>query len=221
MRLAGRAALIGFAGAPLSIAAYLVEGRGAKDFPRLRALLAEDPASFGVLMDALARLCAGYLREQHARGADVVQVFDSWAGILSLADWREHVRPHVVRLLDELGAAGAPRVYFANGAPHLAEACLDLPCEALAVCWRSDLAALRARLGAHEGPARPTKALQGNVDPAHLLAGPGPARRATEALLRAMPARGHVVNLGHVILPQTPMESVQAVLDAVHAEEAR
>jgi len=213
-RLDGRAALIGFAGAPFSIAAYLVQGRGGKDFPLLRGLLREDPAAFGELLAKLSELAARFLIEQHRAGADVVQVFDSWAGLLSLEDWRAHVRPHLERLLDELGRAGVPRVYFANGAPHLARDCAELPSEALAVCWRSDLAALRSSLG-------PQKVLQGNLDPACLLAGPEVARRATQELLARVPARAHVVNLGHGILPETPLESVQAVLDAVRAEAPR
>ncbi len=209
--LEGRAVLIGFAGAPFSLAAYLVQGHGGKSFPRLRALLAEDPVVFGRLMEKLSMLSARYLVAQHRAGAQVVQVFDSWVGDLSRVDWEVHVEPHVRALLDEVGRVGVPRVYFANGAPHLAEAHAALPGEGLALCWRTDLAALRAAIG-------PAKALQGNVDPAVLLAGPAAARRATEALLARMPARGHVVNLGHGIDPATPLESVQAVIDAVHGE---
>lgn len=216
--LRGRAVLIGFAGAPLSIAAYLVQGRGGKDFPRLRALLREDERAFGELLDTLAQLTARYLVEQHAAGAEVVQVFDSWAGLLSREDWERHVRPHVERLLVEVGRCGVPRVYFANGAPHIAPACLDLPCEGLAFCWRSDLAELRRELGPYEGPGGTSRALQGNLDPACLLAGPEAARRGTESLLSHVPARGHVVNLGHGIVPEVPLESVQAMVDAVHAE---
>lgn len=213
-RLAGRASLIGFAGAPLSIAAYLVQGRGGKDFAPLRALMFQDPVLFGELLDTLAQLCARYLIEQHRAGADVVQVFDSWAGIVSERDWRTHVMPHVERLLQELGQAGVPRILFQNGAPHLSIPACELPSEGLAVCWRSDLAALRAHLGPHPG----SKALQGNLDPACLLAGPEAAARATRELLARVPARGHIVNLGHGIMPDAPIESVQAVLESVHNE---
>lgn len=209
-----RRALIGFGGAPWSLAAYAVQGGGKSDFPALRALLAEDPVLFGELLDTLARLSAAYLVEQHRAGADVVQVFDSWAGLLSLDDWSVHVRPHLVRLLDELGRAGVPRILFLNGAPHLAAAAAALPSEGLALCWRNDLGALRASLD-----ARGTrKALQGNLDPAALLAGPAATARATRALLERVPARGHIVNLGHGVLPETPHESALALIDTVHRE---
>lgn len=212
-RLNGRANLVGFAGSPFSIAAYLVQGRGGKDFALLRALLFEDPVAFGQLMEKLAQMSARYLIEQHRAGADAVQVFESWGGILSLATWREHVKPHVERLLQELRAAGVPSVMFANGAPHMTADLAKLPADALALCWRCDLPGLRKQLG-------PEIVLQGNLDPASLLAGPEAARRATEQLLSAMPPQRHIVNLGHGIQPETPMESVQAVIDAVHAEES-
>jgi uroporphyrinogen decarboxylase len=203
--------LLGFAGAPLSLAAYLIEGRGTKEFLGVRRLLAEDTAAFGLLLARLAELTAAYLREQVAAGADAVQIFDSWAGILPAADWRAHVRPHLLDLLDAAGHAGVPRILFCHGAPHLWRDYAALPAEALAVCWRADLAALRRELG----PERP---VQGNLDPAVLLAGPDATRRAAAALLAAVPARGHVVNLGHGILPDTPLDSVAALVECVHGE---
>lgn len=216
-RLAGRANLIGFGGSPFSIAAYLVQGRGGKDFISLRALLREDPVAFGQLMEVLSELVAKYLIEQHRAGADAVQVFDSWAGLLSLPDWELHMRPHLTNLIGELNRAGVPNIYFANAAPHLAEAHATLPSQGLALCWRSDLGALRRKLGPHEGSG---KALQGNLDPACLLAGPQATRRGAEALLANVPARGHIVNLGHGITPEVPIESVQALIDTVQAEGA-
>lgn len=210
-RLAGRANLIGFAGSPFSIAAYLVQGKGGKDFALLRAFLQEDPIAFGELMEKLAMMSARYLIEQHKAGADAVQVFESWGGILSLETWREHVKPHVERMLQELRNARVPTVMFANGAPHMVDDLAKLPADALALCWRCDLPAVRAKFGSE-------LVLQGNLDPAALLAGPEPARLATERLLDAMPRERHILNLGHGIQPETPMESVQAVIDAVHAE---
>ena len=207
-------ALLGFGGAPLSLAAYLVQGRGATGFPALRALLAADPVLFGDILARMARLVSAYLIEQHRAGADAVQVFDSWAGILSRADWILHVRPHLLALLETLGEAGVPRILFANAAPYLAPDYAALPSEGLALCWRADLPALRTRLG-------DTKALQGNLDPAVLLAGPEATRRGARTLLERMPARGHIVNLGHGITPDAPLESVQALIDVVHEEAAR
>ncbi len=215
-RLEGRATLIGFAGAPLTLAAYLVQGKGGPgDFAPLRGLLHEDPATFGALLEKLALLSARYLTAQAAAGAEVVQVFDSWAGLLSERDYRAHVEPHLVRLLDELAAAGVPRIYFAQGAPHLARAHAELPGEALQVCWRTDLPTLRAAIGPVEEGG---KVLQGNLDNGALLAGPEAIRRAAEDLFARLPARGHVVNLGHGILPETPLESVAALVEFVHAE---
>ena len=203
-------ALLGFAGAPMSIAAYMVEGSGKKGFPALRALAAEDEVAFGTLMDKLARLCADYLVGQVRAGADAVQVFDSWGGLLSLADWNRLVRPHLQQLLEAIGNAGVPRILYVQDGHHLLDGLIDLPSEALALDWRVDLPALRRR-GVE-------KALQGNLDPAVLLAGPQATRSAAQSLLQAMPAQGHIFNLGQGILPGTSLESVQALIDAVHDE---
>ncbi len=215
-RLAEGVALLGFAGAPLSLAAYLIQGRGQRGFPRLRALAAGDPKAFETLMAKLARLAAAFLVEQSKAGADAVQVFDSWGGLLAREDWRRLVRPHLKDLLDELGRAGVPRIlYFQDGA-HLMDDLLELPAEGLSLDWRVDLAEIsRRRASARQGVG---KALQGNLDPAVLLAGPEATSRATSELLRRVPAEGHVVNLGHGILPQTPLESVHALVEVVYGE---
>ncbi|MGH7523645.1 MAG: uroporphyrinogen decarboxylase [Gemmatimonadales bacterium] len=209
-RLAGRAALLGFAGAPWSLAAYLVQGRGSPGFPALRALLAEDRGLVCSLMARLTRLVTQYVSAQVAAGADAIQFFDTWAGVLSRADWVRMVRPHLVDLLGATRSLGVPRILFVQDAAHLVDEYALLPAEALAVDWREDLPALRARF-----VGRP---IQGNLDPATLLAGPAATSRAARALMASMPARGHVMNLGHGILPETPIESVQALVDAVHAE---
>lgn len=210
--LAGRAVLVGFAGAPLTLAAYLVEGGARRDFPRLRAMAAADEVLFGKLLERLSRLVAHYLLEQIRAGAEVVQVFDSWAGILSPYDWRRLVRPHLLALMEEVGRGGVPRVLYFHGAPHLLDAYAEMPAEAIGVDWRVDLARMFRR--------HPSKAWQGNLDPAVLLSGAGATRRATERLLARVPARGHVVNLGHGILPDTPLDSVEALITSVHAEAA-
>jgi uroporphyrinogen decarboxylase len=212
-RLAPGTALLGFAGAPWSLAAYLVQGRGNPGFPALRAMAAADPGLIGELLARLTRLETRYLAAQVAAGADAVQLFDTWAGILSRAQWQRLVRPGLVQLLADTESLGVPRILFVQDAPHLVDCYAELPAEALAVDWREDLAALRNRIPAARG-------LQGNLDPAILLAGPGPTARAAKELLRQVPARGHVMNLGHGILPETPLESVQALIDAVHAEES-
>lgn len=209
--LDSRVALLGFAGAPWSIAAYLVQGRGAPGFPALRALAARDPGLLSALLSHLTELAVRYVQAQVAAGADAIQLFDTWAGVLSLEDWTRLVRPHLVRFLDATRSLGAPRILFVQDAPHLVDAYAALPAEALAVDWRQDLGALRERVG-------PERALQGNLDPAVLLAGPDATRAAAGALLRRVPRRGHIVNLGHGIMPETPIESVHALVEVVHAE---
>ncbi len=212
--LGGQRALLGFAGAPWSIAAYLVQGRGAPGFPALRALTAADPNLVDALLGKLTDLIIAYVLAQFEAGADAVQLFDTWAGILSRDTWTRLVRPHLARLLEETRDAGRPRILFVQDASHLVPAYAELPSEALAVDWREDLAVLRRDVGAG-------KALQGNIDPAVLVAGPDATRSAARALLAAVPARGHIVNLGHGITPDAPIESVQALVDVVHAERAR
>src|SRR5262245_2110706 len=204
-------ALLGFCGAPWTLAAYLVEGKGAKDFPTLRAFAAAEPKLLDALLGRLSSLMAEYLVAQAAAGADAVQIFDSWAGLLSRATWERLIRPHLQALLEAVGKAGVPRILFLQNAPHLMDAYASLPAEVLGVDWRIDLSALKQRY--------PGRAVQGNLEPAILTAGAAATRAAAEELLAATPARGHVVNLGHGILPQTPLESVAALVDVVHSEE--
>ena len=195
--LQGKAALLGFAGAPWSLAAYLVQGRGDHGFPALRALAARDAGLLHALLTRLTTLAVRYVRRQADAGAEAVQLFDTWAGVLSRVDWSRLVRPHLERFLDDTASLGIPRILFVQDAPHLAEAYGELPAEALAVDWREDLACLRSRLG-------PKKILQGNLDPAILLAGPAATTAAARALLERVPPEAHIVNLGHGIMPETP-----------------
>ncbi len=204
-------ALLGFCGAPWTLAAYLVEGRSVKDFPTLRAFAAAEPAALDALLARLADLMVHYLLNQARAGADAVQIFDSWAGLLSLADWERLIRPHLQALLEAVGNAGIPRILFLQNAPHLVEAYADLPAEVLAVDWRVDLAAVQSRF-------QDRRAVQGNIDPAILLGGAAPTRAAVTELLQRVDALGHIVNLGHGILPDTPLESVEALIETVHNE---
>jgi uroporphyrinogen decarboxylase len=209
--LKGERALLGFAGSPWSIAAYLVQGRGSPGFPALRTLAAADPRTLDALLSKLTDLVIEYVHAQFEAGADAVQLFDTWAGVLSLDSWTRLVRPHIARFLEATRGAGRPRILFVQDASHLVPAYAGLPSEALAVDWREDLAALRRSVGAN-------KALQGNLDPAILVAGPEATRRAARSLLASVPPRGHIVNLGHGITPEAPIESVQALVEAVHSE---
>ncbi|MFL2546856.1 MAG: uroporphyrinogen decarboxylase [Candidatus Rariloculaceae bacterium] len=204
-------ALLGFCGAPWTLAAYLVEGRGAKDFPTLRAFAAAQPAALDSLLGKLSDLMVHYLINQARAGADAVQIFDSWAGVLSLADWNRLIRPHLHALLEAVGSAGVPRILFLQNAPHLIDAYASLPAEVLAVDWRCDLPELQNRY-------RDRLAIQGNIDPAILLGGAEPTHAAARELLERVDATGHIVNLGHGILPGTPIASVEALVEAVHNE---
>ena len=207
-QLANDVAVLGFCGAPWTLAAYLVEGRGVAGFPTLRAFAAKEPAALGALLAKLSEAMASYVIAQGRAGADAVQIFDSWAGALSLTDWQRLIRPHLVDLLDAVGQAGLPRILFLQNAPHLVDAYAALPAEVLGVDWRLDLAELQRR--------HPGRVVQGNIDPAILLAGPGATRTAAQELLRRTDSRGHIVNLGHGILPKTPIASVEALVQAVH-----
>jgi len=212
--LAPNKALIGFAGAPLSIAAYMVEGSGKKGFPNLRGLAYSDEEAFHQLMALLSRLSASYLIEQARAGADVIQVFDSWGGLFAVREWRRFVRPHLHDLLAELARAEVPRILFMHGASHLIEEVAQLPMDALGVDWRTELGQLRRQLG-------PELVLQGNLDPAVLLGGAEATKRAVRDLLGRVPKHKHVMNLGHGIHPTTPLESIQALVDVVRSEPER
>lgn len=203
-------ALLGFCGAPWTLAAYLIEGRGVKEFPTLRGFAAAEPELLGRLLEKLTTLMGQYLIRQAEAGADAVQIFDSWAGLLSLDDWQRLIEPHLKRLLETVGAAGVPRILFLQNAPHLVDAYARLPAEVLATDWRMDLGRLQR--------THTDRAVQGNLDPAVLLTGPAATRASAERLLAGVAPRGHIVNLGHGILPTTPIESVEALIEVVHGE---
>ena len=209
-RLPRETALLGFCGAPWTLASYLVEGGTSRDHVAVRAAMLAHPEAFHRLLGVLADAMAAYLRQQVAAGADAVQVFDSWASALSARRYAEFVVPALARLLCQLDDLGVPRIVYVSGG-HLVPALAELPCEVVSLDWRADLADAAAQL--------PGKAVQGNLDPAALLAPPAAVRAATRAMLERVPARGYVANLGHGILPATPLESVAAFLDVVR--EAR
>ena len=211
-----RPAVVGFAAAPLTLACYLIEGRGNKGFPALRALLASDPELFGELLASVTDLSIAYLRTQHQAGADVVQLFDSWAGTLSAADWTTHVEPHLKHLCEQLKNEEIPTILFANGAPALSKNYLELPSAGNQFCWRTSLSEMRKLTGPVSAGG---KILQGNLDPAVLLGGPETTKMAAQKVLNEVPAHGHIYNLGHGIDKDTPLESVYALVETVHNEK--
>ena len=214
--LAGRVPVIGFAGAPFTLAAYLTEGRGHDGFPAVRALRVADPKALSSLLDKLTELVTEHLNLQIAAGAEAVQIFDSWAGILSAADYSSFALPAVSRVIKSvrgLRRDHVPVIYFAPAADHLLELATTPGADVLGLCWRTRLDFARRRTGGRV-------ALQGNLDPAALLA---PAERVRESALAVLDAAGeepgHIMNLGHGILPQTPIASVEALVAAVAEPE--
>jgi len=212
--LAGRVPLIGFAGAPFTMATYAVEGGGSKDYAHTKRLLFGDPASAHALLDKLARTTAAYLEAQVAAGAEAVQLFDSWGGILSPADFREYPLRYATRVIEMLRASptwragGVPIIYFVNGcAPYLADYASS-GADVLGVDFRIDIDRVRAAVG--DGVA-----LQGNMDPGALFASPDEIRRRVGEILAKAGPVGHIFNLGHGVMPKTDPEHVRAMVQAV------
>jgi uroporphyrinogen decarboxylase len=210
--LAGRAALIGFAGAPYTVASYLVEGRPTKDHARARALLYAEPATWHALMEVLAEVTTRYLRAQIEAGVQVVQLFDSWVGDLGQEEYAEHVLPYSARILAGVRDTGVPTIHFGTGTAGLLEQLAAAGPDLVGVDWRVPLDAAWARIGHDKG-------IQGNLDPAAALAPyPAVAARARSILARAGGRPGHVFNLGHGVLPETSSDTLARLVELVHAE---
>jgi uroporphyrinogen decarboxylase len=209
--------LIGFAGAPFTMMTYAVEGGGSKDYPHTRRLMFGDPQAAHQLLDVLARTCAVFLEAQVAAGAQAVQIFDSWAGILSPGDFREYALRYATQVIDLLrasptwkaaGATPPPIIYFCNGCAPYLDDYASCGADVLGVDWRIDIGAVRARVG--DGVA-----LQGNLDPGSLFLPKEQIRERVGAILAAAGGVGHVFNTGHGVLPETDPEHVRAMVEAV------
>jgi uroporphyrinogen decarboxylase len=208
--LGARAALIGFAGAPFTLASYLIEGRGSRNYVHTKTLMYGDPGAWHALMEHLAAATVDYVQAQVAAGAQAVQLFDSWIGCLGPDDYREYVLPHMRTALAAIAAAGVPVIHFGTGTSALLELMRDAGGDVIGLDWRVDLAQAWGRLG-------PGVGVQGNLDPVALFAPPEEIRRqAARILVRAGGRPGHIFNLGHGVLPETPVEHVAALVDAVH-----
>lgn len=213
--LDGRVPLIGFAGSPWTLACYMVEGEGSRDFARVKAFALEDPAAMHKLLDVNARAVAAYLAAQAAAGAQVLMVFDSWGGMLAPAMFLEYSQRYLAQIAEslhnDLHARNAPLILFSKGANASLEALADTGCAALGLDWTISMDAARQRVGERV-------ALQGNLDPATLLAPPDVIRREVKRVLDEFgPRPGHVFNLGHGITPAVDPEHLAVLVDAVHA----
>ena len=200
--LDGRVPLIGFAGSPWTLAAYLVEGAASTSFPHLLAWSYADPAGLRRLLDRIADATLDYLRGQIDAGAQAIQIFDTWGGLLAARRWDALARPSLERILEGL-PAGVPRIVYVRDGSHLLETLGGVPAEVLSIDWRVPLSEARRRTGGR-------KALQGNLDPCALLGSIAAIRDETARVLSEGTGGPHIVNLGHGILPQTPVENARA-----------
>jgi len=202
--LAGKVPVIGFGGTPWTLAAYLVEGGGSRHFEHLLAWSYGDPEGLALLLDRIADTSLAYLRGQLAAGAQALQLFDTWGGLLDAERWRSLALPPLRKVVDGLRGR-APLIYYIHGGSHLLEALGDLPVEVLSVDWRQPLGRVRPLAGG--------RVLQGNLDPAALLAPRHEIERRVANLLAEGAGGGHIVNLGHGILPMTPVENARAFVE--------
>ena len=213
--LAGRVPLIGFAGAPFTLASYAIEGGSSRNYIHTKQMMYREPETWHRLMDKFARVITGYLRRQIKAGAQAVQLFDSWVGCLSAGDYAEYVMPHVQLIFEGLKHEGVPLIHFGTGTTAILKAMRQAGGDVIGIDWRIPSDEAWAMVGYD-------RAVQGNLDPVTLF---GPIseieRRVTDILRRAAGRPGHIFNLGHGILPNTPVENVAATIDLVHKLSTR
>ncbi|CAG1001719.1 uroporphyrinogen decarboxylase [Myxococcaceae bacterium] len=200
--------LLGFAGAPFTLAAYLVEGSGSKSFSVMKRMLYSEPRLLSELLELLTEMTVGYLRAQVDAGAEAVQLFDTWAGLLDREAYRRFVLPTHESIAKRLDRPEAPLVLYVNDGAHVLDLMVESGADMLSIDWRCEMGEA-ARLAGRRA------SLQGNLDPCALAAPPDEIERRVRAIAAAArPARGHVLNLGHGCLPDTPVEGVRAFVAA-------
>jgi len=197
--------VLGFAGAPWTLATYMVEGKTSEGFATVKSFLYHEPRTFRELLHRIAQATIPYLKAQIAAGATAVQLFDTWCGELNLQDYQDFALPAVQEIIAALGGS-VPMIYYTKASQHLLPAIARTGANVLSVDWRVDLAEIRNTLG-------PKIALQGNVDPAVLLAPPDKIRDVTLATVNSLAGCGHILNLGHGILQNTPVENAQLFIE--------
>ena len=206
--------LIGFGGAPFTLASYAIEGGSSRHWIATKSMMYGDPGTWDLVMSKLAETLAAYLLEQARAGAEAIQLFDSWVGCLAPADYRRYVLPYTRRVFEALAGAGVVSIHFGTGTGDLLPAMRDAGGDVLGVDWRTPIDVAWTRVGGDV-------AVQGNLDPVTLMAPWAVVEeRAREVLDRVGGRPGHVFNLGHGILPQTPVDTVRRLADFVHAYRA-
>lgn len=213
--LGGRVPLIGFAGAPWTLAAYMVEGHGSKNFTHIKSLMYSSPDLLRNLLDKLSVAVADFLSAQIQAGAQVVQIFDSWAGILTPGNFRNFALPYLKKVVKNIKRENEPVIVFARDAGHSFEALAEIGADVLGVSWTEDLSVAKKQVN-------DKVALQGNLDPCVLFAPiPQIRKEVVQVLEKAGTGSGHIFNLGHGILPQTPVEHARAMVEFVKEESRR
>ncbi|WP_298180889.1 uroporphyrinogen decarboxylase [Saccharomonospora sp.] len=211
----GRTPLIGFAGAPFTLASYLIEGGPSKNHARTKALMHGEPELWHELAEALARTALTFLRVQLDAGVDAIQLFDSWAGALSPRDYREFVLPHSTTVLEGVASYGVPRIHFGVGTGELLPDMRDADADVVGIDWRVPLDEAVRRLAT---PDRPAPVVQGNLDPALLTAPWSVIEAETRRVVsEGRAAGGHIFNLGHGVPPETDPEVLSRIVELVHS----
>jgi uroporphyrinogen decarboxylase len=209
-RLRKKVPLIGFSGAPFTLATYMIEGGTSKHFVYTKTMMFKKPDVFHLLMETITDTTVRYLSAQIKAGVQAIQIFDSWAGVLSPDDYRHFSLPYVIRIVKELKGSGIPIIYFVNNCAGLLEEVRKVPSDVVGIDWRVDIGQAIGRLGKD-------RVIQGNLDPGVLFSDPDTLREKVMNILRkAQKAKGHIFNLGHGILPQTPPEMAKALVEIVH-----
>ena len=208
--LEGKVPLIGFCGAPFTLASYIIEGRPTRDFVKVKTMMYRDPKTWHLLMNKLAQSMSNYLQAQVRAGVDAIQLFDSWVGYLNAQDYVEYVLPYSRKILEDLEGAGVPRIHFGTGTAHLLEEMKMAGGDVFGVDWRVPIDVAWERLGFDVG-------IQGNLDPSVLLGDLELVKsRAADILKRVAGTNGHIFNLGHGVLPDTSPETAAKLVDFVH-----
>lgn len=210
----GGTPLVGFSGAPFTLASYIIEGAPTRDFQKTKSLMYTDPDTWNLLMSRLTKLVASYLRAQIKSGVSVVQLFDSWVGCLSQADYDLYVRRYTSEIFSAVGGE-VPTIHFCANSSPLIESFAATGCDVLSVDWRVPIETVWERTGGNKG-------VQGNLDPAAAAAGGVVMEDAVKRILgKASGRRGHIFNLGHGVLWDTPPENLRKVVEMVHGDGRR